>query len=195
MSQATDLLSEEHGVIERVLDVLEALASVSVERQKLDEEPARMVLDFIKTFADRLHHGKEEDELFTLMEKSGMSRDSGPLQVMLHEHDTGRRFVAAMEANLGGAASGDALALAAYCEAADGYVELLRSHIMKEDQVLYPMSDDVLSENDQGDLFKRFEALCDRDAVVYKNYLDIADKLIQQFGSASGCGGCSGCSG
>ena len=60
----TDLLSNEHRVIEQVLDCLEKMVARSAEHQQLEEEPARQAVDFFRNFADRCHHGKEEAHLF-----------------------------------------------------------------------------------------------------------------------------------
>ena len=53
-------------------------------------------MEFIATFADHNHHGKEEDILFPAMEKAGFPRDGGPVGVMLMEHTQGREYVGAM---------------------------------------------------------------------------------------------------
>lgn len=182
MSKATDLLSEEHRVIERVMSGLEVLVRTSLQQKRLDEALARMAIDFIKSFADRIHHGKEEDDLFARMVERGMSRQSGPLAVMLHEHELGRSCVKAMETNVSKAAEGDATSLAAFSDAAGEYIELLRNHIMKEDRVLYPMSDKILNEKDQEEMLARFEESSRHNATIYKKYLDMAETLTGGLG-------------
>ena len=88
-----DILSNEHRVIEVVLDALERLADESRKSRKLELEPAKNALKFIRNFADRCHHGKEEDLLFTKIYERGMPRGVGPVAVMLDEHELGRRYV------------------------------------------------------------------------------------------------------
>ena len=55
-------------------------------------------VDFIRNFADRTHHGKEEDNLFPALEQHGMPRQGGPVGVMLDEHDQGRGLVSTLKA-------------------------------------------------------------------------------------------------
>lgn len=92
----TELLMQEHRVIEQVLDCLEIMAQRANAGDKLDVESAKQAIDFFGNFADKCHHGKEEDCLFPLLEEKGFSREQGPTGVMLHEHEEGRRHVRGM---------------------------------------------------------------------------------------------------
>lgn len=133
-----DVLSEEHRTIVAVLDAADR------ELRHLDEgdTPRRVFwvgfLDFLEHYADRCHHGKEEDLLFAELEQAGMPREHGPTHCMRSEHDTmraGRRRMA------DAVAADDGATLA---HAAHGYVDMLRDHIDKEDQVLFPMAKSML---------------------------------------------------
>ena len=95
--KATELLSDEHRVIERVLAVVEKLAAAPVEG-RLDSW--KQALDFIRHFADGCHHLKEEKVLFPAMEEHGIPRDGGPIGMMLMEHEEGRGYVRTMMAAL-----------------------------------------------------------------------------------------------
>lgn len=163
MKTATEILRHEHEAILRMLDVTEALArqlatGVSAEPQQLDD-----LLEFFRTFADRCHHGKEEDLLFPLMESKGIPRQGGPTAVMLYEHEQGRALVRAM----GEAAedykkavpdSGARLAAAAaWAHAARGYAELLRQHIQKENNILFVIAENMLSPEEQQRLAAEFD--------------------------------------
>jgi hemerythrin-like domain-containing protein len=142
---AIDLLMEEHQIILRALDALEAF--VAKEAQGGDERPelGRFVR-FIRDFADARHHGKEEDILFEAMVAAGFPRDGGPIAVMLMDHDAGRAHVAAMAAKAEQAGPWTERDRAEAVAAAHGYSELLRGHIFKEDRILYPMARQRLPE-------------------------------------------------
>jgi len=157
--KAVDDLQHEHRVIELVLTGLEWLARRAQSEQRLNRERAERALEVLRNFADRCHHGKEERHLFRMMEARGMSRESGPLGVMLHEHTLGREHIRAMVEALPRAAEGEAAALAAFADRARAYAELLRQHIRKEDSVLYPMAKRLLSEDDAQRLLTDFEAV------------------------------------
>src|SRR5262245_58779307 len=109
----TEILSAEHRVIEQVLDCLERMAQ-GVESGHLKLVDARSALDFLRTFCDRCHHGKEERQLFPKLMERGFPRRAGPLAVMLAEHDLGREGVRAMATALDGCERGSRAALASF---------------------------------------------------------------------------------
>src|SRR5262245_58489596 len=92
----TEILMEEHRVILRVLSCLERCAERAERSGKLDARSASELVDFLATFADRCHHGKEEEQLFPMLVKKGLPREVGPIAVMLAEHEEGRAHVRAM---------------------------------------------------------------------------------------------------
>lgn len=69
----TEILTEEHRVIEQVLECLEAMASEAEAAGRLDGAAARQAVDFFQNFADRCHHGKEESHLFPMLERQGIA--------------------------------------------------------------------------------------------------------------------------
>ena len=79
--------------------IVEVLASLQAMAEKLEAGatvPRQDVADFgrfFRDFADKCHHGKEEDRLFVKMVEAGFPQDSGPVAVMLAEHDEGREEV------------------------------------------------------------------------------------------------------
>jgi hemerythrin-like domain-containing protein len=180
--QATDILMEEHRVIERVLTALETGAT------RLDQgQPVRpgFFLDgaqFVKGFADGCHHRKEEGVLFETMINYGMPRQGGPVAVMLMEHEQGRVFTRAMHAAAERLAAGDATAGAAVVQNARGYVALLRQHIAKEDTILYPMADQVIPAADHAAVLAGFEHVEHEEtgAGVHEKYLALANALERE---------------
>jgi hemerythrin-like domain-containing protein len=143
---AIDTLMNEHQQIEAILDSLEAFASRLEEGA--DPSPLAGYVEFLRGFADRAHHGKEEDILFALMVARGFSREAGPVAVMLHDHDEGRALVAilAKASTTGPVLQSDERNEAV--RAARQYATLLRHHIYKEDSILYPMARGHLGPSD-----------------------------------------------
>ncbi len=148
--KATQILIDEHIVIKRVLTALEIAAGRLEQGEEL--RPAFFINAalFIKIFADGCHHHKEEGILFIAMNAAGMPSDSGPLAVMLAEHEQGREFTAAMKAAAEAWEKGDQRARRVVAHNALGYVTLLRHHIQKEDQVLFPMAEKAIPSQQQG---------------------------------------------
>ena len=180
----TQTLSSEHRVIEVVLDSLEQLIVRSRASNSLERETAEQFVDFIRTFADGCHHGKEENHLFTALESKGASRESGPVGVMLQEHQLGRNYVAQMSANIPAAATGDKVALQIFLLNAANYVQLLRAHILKEDQILFPLADSMFSEEDYAKINADFDHVESHHMGegTHQKYLDLAKSLADKFG-------------
>ncbi len=134
-----DLLMTEHRVIERVLDALVVMADDW--RRGGDGRPtlARFVR-FIREYADRRHHGKEEDLLFEAMIDHGLPREYGPIACMLGEHDAGRALVAQLARRADQPAPWTDDDRDDNLRDAMDFTSLLRNHIAKEDQVLYPLA-------------------------------------------------------
>jgi hemerythrin-like domain-containing protein len=104
-------------------------------------------LDFIRTFADRYHHAKEEDILFSALVENGMPAQRSPIEAMHIEHEQGRAHVRAMDEALRQIRAGETEHIHALAHHARAYAELLREHIGIEDTILYPLAERVLPED------------------------------------------------
>jgi hemerythrin-like domain-containing protein len=182
--QLTDVLMNEHRVIEQVLQCLDVIAERARRSGRVDQDLAGRALDFLRHFADGCHHAKEEKHLFPLMEAKGFSRQFGPTGVMLDEHTLGRSFVQGMLSQLPAAAAGDQAAVAAFVQHARDYGGLLRQHIAKEDHCLFPMANSVFTPADQARLLSSFQNVEAHDAGPgqHEHYLGIASRLLQDCG-------------
>ena len=181
--QPTEILMNEHRIIEQVLDCLEKMADRCEANADLDADSARKAIDFFRTFADCCHHAKEETYLFPMMEAKGFSRENGPTGVMRAEHNQGRQHIQSMADAVDKHESGDARAIAAFVSHARSYCELLRAHIHKEDHCLFPMADQALSDDEQQSLLTMFEKVehDDMSEQTHERYLQIADELADRF--------------
>lgn len=159
---ATSRLRDEHRVILRVADVLQALLATEQETGSWDFDAAADCIAFFRRFADLCHHGKEEDLLFPELQARGMPRDAGPIAVMLYEHQQGRAHVGHMREALDGARAGDEEKAAVLRNAASGYLQLIRGHILKEDNVLFEMADQLVQGPTCRSLCDAYGAVCAR---------------------------------
>ncbi len=183
----TEVLMQEHRVIEVVLDCLEKMAEQCKKEKALDTESASQAVDFFRTFADGCHHHKEEDCLFPLLESKGFSREQGPTGVMLSEHETGRHHVRGMATAIETVASGDSTGQDQFVLHARSFVQLLREHILKEDQCLFQMANKALTEQDQQQLLDSFQHIehDDLGPGTHEKYLCIAKQLAERYGVVS----------
>ncbi|MEN8374385.1 MAG: hemerythrin domain-containing protein [Gemmatimonadota bacterium] len=155
----TQVLRDEHQWILAVADVLSSLLDDPADR--LDYDRIGECIDFMRLFADACHHGKEEDHLFTALVEQGMPREQGPIAVMLHEHRLGRERVSDMASAMPGARAGDSNDRRRLLQAGRGYVELIRNHILKEDNVLFEMADEVITGPACARLCAAYDGTCD----------------------------------
>jgi hemerythrin-like domain-containing protein len=149
-------LSHEHQAILKMIRILGRMADRLDAGAAVDPEDLEAAVDFVRGFADKCHHAKEEDLLFPEMEKAGIPRERGPIGVMLADHVAGRAHVAAMAGAIPGIRKGDRKDAAVFAAEARGYGALLTGHIFKEDRVLYPMADARLTGEQQQMLEARF---------------------------------------
>jgi hemerythrin-like domain-containing protein len=150
--KSTDWLKAEHDVIQRALHLLEQVVGRIDSKTAVPDDFPRWVIEFFREFADRCHHAKEEDLLFPLLKDRGMPQEGGPIGVMLHEHDLGRECIRRMR----GATEAAPFDGRAFVGAAKEYIALLRQHIDKENNVLFPMAGDCMSAADDAELTQKF---------------------------------------
>lgn len=142
----TETLVAEHRLILRMIALLERNAKLTAEGNYTNWQFFLDGVDFIRNYADRFHHAKEEDVLFVALIENGMPRENSPIAAMLMEHDQGRAHVKAMETAALEALAGQPEREKIIAEHAMAYVELLREHISKEDGILYPLAERVIPE-------------------------------------------------
>lgn len=173
---ATSILSGEHRVILQVLDVLERLAAATARDRRIPTDHAAQALEVLMQFADRCHHGKEETVLFPALDM--IQPGFGPVQVMLAEHVDGRGHIAAMnEAVVRGDAAG-------FARSANAYVELLRQHISKEDEILFRLAAQMLSPEQDAAILDAYREIehDDMGDGTHERLLGIADTLATAYG-------------
>jgi len=140
MKNITQTLSDEHQIILNVIDAAYKECTEIENGKALNVEFFQETIDFIKNFADKFHHAKEEDILFKAMLENFENMHCNPIPVMLHEHDESRGFVKGMEQGISENNTKKIL------ENTKAYCILLQSHIDKEDNVLYPMAEESLTD-------------------------------------------------
>jgi len=151
------ILTDEHRTIESILDSLCLFATTTRDDQSDGRETLASFVELLTIF-DKLHHMKEEDMLFTQMEAHGFPRDQGPLGVMLADHATCRGLVAEIEALASRSQPWTSEDRQRLVDTAEHYTSFLKSHIAKEDNVLYLMSLQQLPEPTWAELTQAFDA-------------------------------------
>lgn len=142
----TQALVHEHRLIIRMLDLLERKARLTEAGRYANYRFYLDGVEFIRNYADRFHHAKEEDVLFEALVANGMPRKHSPVAAMLMEHDQGRTFVRSLEESARAALAGKPGQDGVIALNALGYTALLREHIAKEDDILYPLAERLIPD-------------------------------------------------
>ncbi len=150
-SEIFKILFREH---ENILKVIGALSYEMREfdQKEIDFDFFNSVLGFIKGYADKFHHAKEEDILFKEFNRRAEEGTvhCNPVGQMLFEHNLGREGVGKMESGL---KEKDKNKLKA---GAREYIDLIKEHIFKEDNILYPMADEAFSDQVKEEMLQKF---------------------------------------
>ncbi len=167
-------LVDEHVLIKRLLALIPSVVQFTENSPKVDKNLILQCVDFIRTYADKYHHMKEEDILFKYVDEK-----TDIIQVMYKDHDTGRGHIRQV---VEGAEKGNKAQIK---EHLFGYRDLLTQHIKKEDEILYPWIDRQLSTAQVGEMFRRCN---EADASVgdelprkYEKFIgDLEGKFLQE---------------
>jgi hemerythrin-like domain-containing protein len=109
-----------------------------------------------------------------------MPREGGPIGVMLFEHQQGRAFVRQMRESLEAAKSGDQAGLRQVIDGGRGYIDLLRNHIDKENNVLFMMADRIVDSQGCEKLCEQYTRVCNGcfDGRSKQQLEDLAEQLM-----------------
>lgn len=175
MKTASQDLIHEHKAILIALNVIEKMVERIKNNEEIDPKDIEDIIEFLKVFADKCHHGKEEDFLFPALEKIGIKNENGPIGVMLAQHNQGRNLIKRMQESI----EDNKINKNAFVDAGTEYVKLLRNHIEKEDTILFPLCDARLSVTEQKQLLIDFENL--EENVIGKGKHEELHALLEKF--------------
>jgi len=162
MIRSTEQLVGEHVTIKLVLKIMDKICERLESGEDIDPKHLEQIVEFVRLFADRVHHGKEEDLLFQAMEEASIPNKGRPDEEnvfygLLLEHYVGRDYVKEMSDAISKYESGDRGSLHKFIDNARDYAELLTQHIEKEDDIVYLIADTNLSEAKKRELLEGFK--------------------------------------
>ena len=161
-------LIEEHRQIRVVISAIAALVDLTAGERRISPTPFLELQRFIARFADGSHHAKEEQVLFEQMIQAGMPVEGGPLQCMLTEHEQGRKYASVMGAAARACLAGDWCQQHQMLASARSWCVLLTAHTDKEDLMLYPIAQRVISAERFEQLPSMFQQLVPQPAYLFR---------------------------
>ena len=136
-----DVMVFEHANIKRMLKLVRMFCYKLYNREDVDFNDIDKMMDFIKNYADKHHHGKEELKLFNRMvEHLGVAAQKLVNNGMLVEHDMGRFYMQELKIALDDYKNGNDEAVLDVIANAISYTHLLDRHIQKENDLVYPFA-------------------------------------------------------
>ncbi|MBZ5551349.1 MAG: hemerythrin domain-containing protein [Acidobacteriia bacterium] len=151
-AHATEELRHEHQSVLQLLNEMNRVLdsadlSVTVSWKPFFEDALKYFKKDVAT-----HFKKEEDALFPALERY-IGREGGPIAVMLNEHQQHNALLVKLNEAV---AAGDLPGLRSVWE---NFNPLLTMHIVKEDSVLFPMAEHMLTEEEWSRVGRRMEEL------------------------------------
>ena len=156
------MLEDEHLIIAKVIGAVSVLADRLEAGQVVDVKTLQGVIEFMHTFADVCHHGKEEELLFPALANKGIPMQGGPVGALTAEHTRGRALVKELADSADAYHGGDPAARKAVVKSLREIAALYPNHIWKEDYLLFPLTNKVLSLEEQQALYRQFEQVGER---------------------------------
>lgn len=177
--QARGPLMVEHRLIERMLLIIKGTLSKVGPSQEIDPVFVDIVVDFIRMYADRTHHGKEEDILFRELSNKSMSgEDQRIMKELIDEHKIGRQTTKELVSANTRYKNGDKTALVDIVDRLKALTEFYRKHIEKEDKKFFPSSRAYFTEEEEQAIIKEFWEF-DRK-MIHEKYKTVVEELANQ---------------
>jgi len=174
--QARGPLMIEHRLIERMISIIKAALTKIESTQKVDPVFVDTAVDFIRTYADRTHHGKEEDILFRDLGKRDLSaEDQRVMQELIDEHVFGRQTTKALVEANARYRNGDQTALTDITSKLRTITEFYPIHIEKEDKVFFPSCRAYFTDEEDQALLKEFWEFDQK--MIHEKYKAVVDGL------------------
>lgn len=180
---AINQMSAEHRHIETVIKALGAAVSALDESRRLNADELREVVEFLRVYADRRHHQREEGLFFPLLVKLGVPPHGCPIGGLNNDHEKGRGLVSALERQIVPYERQSAEAGAALQQTLKDIIKLYQHHLWMEDAMVFPMAEKLVSGEDNRELVAKFAEL---DRAIGLETVERLEQFAQRLGSRPG---------
>ncbi len=178
----------EHRLIEKMLRVIAEEAGRIRRGGKVDPLFVDAAVDFVRVYADRTHHGKEEDILFIELAQKGLSAEHARAMAdLVDEHRQAREKVRFLVSAKERYQTGDAGAVDEMIAIMEWLADFYPRHIRKEDSHFFPDTERYFSKEELDSLLASFHDFDGK--MIHEKYGQLVEKLrVQEEGGASGSG-------
>lgn len=182
--ESIEIMVKEHENIRRMLKVLRNISYRVLTLGDFDPDDIDDAIDFVRTYADKHHHGKEEDILFkTMNEKIEKLAKAGAITGMYIEHDMGRLYMGNLEKSVEDYKSGNDYARLDIIANAISYSDLLDRHIEKENTAMYRFAENMLDDESKAYIEREAKEIEEsaKEKGIQGKYVSILEKLERKY--------------
>jgi hemerythrin-like domain-containing protein len=177
MAKTLNIIRDEHRSIAAILHGMEYLVDrVRARKAKIDPRVFRAMIYYLDTFSERMHHPKEDRFLFSALRGRG-GEAAAAVAELEHEHAAGGSALQRLEQCLVRYEEGGEREFPGFAEAVAKFVREYRDHMRKEETIVFPMAERLLTAQDWRAIDRAFEEnrdplAADRDTRDFEKLFD-----------------------
>ena len=175
MMKISEMLKREHELIGRFLDILNATAQNMENGAEVSNDTLKTIIVFFRDFFVDYHQRKEEEMLFGVLEENGVFKEALPIEEMLHDHRKINVLLRRIE-NLSPSLESEPRRKT-LIQNINKFIRALQCHSRREDRVLYPMGDRLISQHDIKKLMDAFNEEEERSREMIEGYFGMAEEM------------------
>ena len=174
----TENLIQEHKKISELLNILKKISDKIKSKDVFYTNDVEEIVNYLIILIEKSHHGKEEGVLYQELILSGIPKEKIPLSIINYEHTLSRRYLkeinsCVVNCKIGNDFSGELLA-----DSITNYVVVIRNHIKREEETVFPLANDLFSDEKQIEIIHKFEDIDEKN--ISHNFLDHFNKLVNK---------------
>ena len=179
----TENLKREHEAIYDVLNIMSRIADDIKAKKVFYTSDIDTIADFLIVFWYNCHNQKEEQVFYPALVRAGIQTDDESIGDISHEHSMGRIYIREMCYSIENCKIGNSFSCERLVDSLNNYIDLLRFHIQKEEEVLFPKADVVLTEEELCEISNQFEAIEEQTIghSVHEQYFELLKQLKGQY--------------
>jgi len=174
----TENLIKEHEEINELLDIMSKIALKIKSKDVFYPTDVEEIIDYLIIIIDKSHHGKEDEVFYPELISSGIPKETAPLSIINYEHTLAHRYLkdissCVVNCKIGNDFSGELLA-----DSLTNYVVVIKNHIQREEEIIFPIANEVLSSEKQNEISQRFEDIEQKN--ISLSFFDRFNKLLKK---------------
>jgi hemerythrin-like domain-containing protein len=179
--RSSDILRNEHKLIDRMILVVEKGITLVGDGNRLPVDFFDRTADFFSKYVVSFHFDKEEELLFSEMEKAGIDIEELPIEVFRHEHRIQQEVL--RQVNLGLDERGRKVVSGKedFLDRLRIFIHLLKKHSVREDRVLYPMCDRLIGERSDRKLLDYYMRIGEKFGGYQEKYEELVSDYEKLF--------------